>query len=79
MNLSTGDASQARRGRLEFYDEWNRSIAWEVVPIHASSGPTPPCVTAFPDGFIGFYVAFSSFAFIKLRASTEGCESLSCQ
>jgi UbiD family decarboxylase len=39
MNLAIGDASHARRGRLEFYDEWNRSIAKEVPPIHASSGP----------------------------------------
>jgi hypothetical protein len=42
MTLSTGDASYACRGRLEFYDEWNHSIAWEAAPIHALSGPTPP-------------------------------------
>jgi UbiD family decarboxylase len=39
MNLAIGDASRARCGRLEFYDEWNRSIGDEIPPIHALGGP----------------------------------------
>ncbi len=39
MNLAIGDVSQARIGRLGFYDEWNRSISKEIPPTYASDGP----------------------------------------
>ena len=39
MNLAIGDTPHVSGGRLEFYDEWNRSIAREVPPIYATGGP----------------------------------------
>lgn len=39
MNLAIGGAPHIHKSRLEFYDEWNRSIGKEVPPVYASSGP----------------------------------------
>jgi UbiD family decarboxylase len=38
MNLAIGD-SEVRNGRLDFYDEWNASMAQEVLPVHVTDGP----------------------------------------
>lgn len=38
INLAIGD-SKVRNGRLDFYQEWNASMAREISPAHVSEGP----------------------------------------
>jgi UbiD family decarboxylase len=38
MNLAIGDAT-VRNGRLDFYDEWNASLARDVLPVNSDTGP----------------------------------------
>ena len=38
MNLAIGDAT-VRNGRLDFYDEWNASLARDVLPVTSDTGP----------------------------------------